>query len=79
LRGVFGVEEFVEVDQSVVRQQQSSRIATNIFTTEGTEDTRKALVASHIEIPQVTQGLRGESEKQIPRRLESPRDHKDER
>jgi hypothetical protein len=51
LRGVFGVEEFVEVDQSVVRQQQSSRIATNIFTTEGTEDTEKALIASHREKP----------------------------
>src|SRR5215472_9649460 len=45
LRGVFGVEEFVEVDQGVVRQQQSSRIATNIFTTEGTEDTEKTQVA----------------------------------
>jgi hypothetical protein len=74
LRGVFGVEEFVEVDQGVVRQQQSSRIATNIFTTKGAEDTEKALVASHIKNPQVTQGY-GESEKQISRRLKSHREN----
>jgi hypothetical protein len=76
LRGAFGVEEFVDVDQGVVRQQQSSRIATHIFTTEGTEDTEKALVASHIEKSQVTQGYGERQKKQIPRPLKSLRDDK---
>jgi hypothetical protein len=63
LRGVIGVEEFVEVDQGVVRQQQSSRIATNIFTTEGTQDSEKALVASQIEKSPSDSGGYGESRK----------------